>query len=352
MVRISLEPYFLHQEQVIGLLGTERATLALERASRSISLPVATPHALATALAEALPALGIGELQKVLHERTLHVGQVVGIEQAFYFRRARERDRTGDKPVDFHATLNTDENVTISGTFNSSRLVVQSAAGNLSGRKPAYLIGTVTAWDGVNIELRPAFAGVRSFIEDEELATYGIASKRRVYPNEVDQFAGADFRRPANQNDLHALLATSEEAVKNAFASIIGEPYVPKDWGGEKSDLYSSRLRIHGRQVSTAWLFKGPGFPRPMTVKALGKNGDQIVRLFSEPAELLVLQHCHEITSAVVNMMETYAHDLRNPRKYMILDGSDTARILRSHGALKRPEQSVPTNAQQPQAPT
>ncbi|MFC0030108.1 hypothetical protein ACFFMM_11305 [Micromonospora chaiyaphumensis] len=351
MVRISLEPYFLHQEQLIGLLGTERAAFALERTSRSISLPVATPHALAAALAEALPALGIGELQKVLHERTLHVGQVVGIEQAFNFRRARERDRTGDKPVDFHARLNTDENVTISGTFNSSRLVVQSAAGNLSGRRPAYIIGTVTAWDGVNLELRPAFAGVRSLIEDEELAVYGIASKRRVYPDEVDQFAGADFHRPANQNDLHALLATSEEAVKNAFASIIGEPYVPKDWGGEKSDLYSSRLRIHGRQVSTAWLFKGPGFPRPMTVKALGKNGDQIVRLFSEPAELLVLQHCHAVTSAVINMMETYAHDPRNPRKYMILDGFDTAQILGSHGALNRPEQSVAINDRQRQPP-
>ncbi|HEX4064019.1 MAG TPA: hypothetical protein VHY58_23645 [Streptosporangiaceae bacterium] len=51
-----------------------------------------------------------------------------------------------------------------------------------------------------------------------------------------------------------------------------------------------------------------------MTVRALGKPGDQIVRLFSEPAELLILQHCHEITPSVVNMMEAYAHDLRNPR--------------------------------------
>jgi hypothetical protein len=50
-----------------------------------------------------------------------------------------------------------------------------------------------------------------------------------------------------------------------------------------------------------------------MTVKALGKPGDQIGRLFSEPVELLVLQHCHQITTAVVDMMDTYAHDLRNP---------------------------------------
>jgi hypothetical protein len=71
-----------------------------------------------------------------------------------------------------------------------------------------------------------------------------------------------------------------------------------------------------------------------MTVRALGKPGNQIVRLFSEPAELLILQHCHEITPSVVSMMEAYAHDLRNPRKYMIIDGADTSRILKSQGLL------------------
>ena len=63
-----------------------------------------------------------------------------------------------------------------------------------------------------------------------------------------------------------------------------------------------------------------------MTVRALGKPGDQIVRLFSEPAELLILQHCHQITPSVISMMEAYAHDLRNPREYMIIDGTDTSR--------------------------
>jgi hypothetical protein len=125
-----------------------------------------------------------------------------------------------------------------------------------------------------------------------------------------------------------------EETVKNAFAGLTGEAYVPKDWGGERSDLYTSRAIVRGRQVSAAWLFKGRGHPYPMTVKALGKPGDQIGRLFSEPTELLVLQHCHQVTTAVVGMMDTYAHDLRNPRTYMIIDGADTSRILKSLGLL------------------
>jgi hypothetical protein len=44
-----------------------------------------------------------------------------------------------------------------------------------------------------------------------------------------------------------------------------------------------------------------------MDVKALGKNGDQINRLFTEPAELLVIQHCHHIKTEVVGMMDSTA---------------------------------------------
>ncbi|WP_261566798.1 hypothetical protein [Frankia gtarii] len=332
VVRISLEPYFLHQEQILGLLGTERAAKAL--ATATPATPVAVPYVLASAIAEALPSLGVNELQKAVHEQALHVGQVVGIEQDFDFWRAKERDRPGDKPVDFQARLNTDDATIVAGNFNSARLVSASASGNLSGRKSAYLIGTVIGWDGATIKLRPAFVGVRSFIEDEELAAYGITSKRRIYPSQIDQFANVEFGRLVSSDELEAVLTVPEEVVKTTFASILGETYVHKDWGGERSDLYTSRLYVEGQQVSSAWIFKGPGYPRPMTVRALGKPGDQINRLFSEPADLLVLQHCHEITPAVVNMMETYAHDLRNPRKYLIIDGADTARILKENGAL------------------
>jgi hypothetical protein len=33
-------------------------------------------------------------------------------------------------------------------------------------------------------------------------------------------------------------------------------------------------------------------------------------------------------------MMDAYAHDARRPRSYMIIDGADTGRILRSLGLL------------------
>ena len=65
-----------------------------------------------------------------------------------------------------------------------------------------------------------------------------------------------------------------------------------------------------------------------MTIAMLGKNGDQLQRLASTPAEVLVLQHCHEIRPEVVAMVRSLASDFRNARRYMILDGYDSYSIL------------------------
>ncbi|HEX9539391.1 MAG TPA: hypothetical protein VGA04_14590 [Streptosporangiaceae bacterium] len=334
MARIALEPYFLHQEQVQALIGPQRATSALARAADRRDPEAAAPYVLAVALAEALPLLGISELAKSAHEQTIHVGRVVGVEQEFAFRRAKDRDAPGVKPVDFTAMLATDESLHVVGSFNSARTASASATGSLTGRRRVYLIGTITDLNAARIEIRPAFIGIRSFLEDNDLTPGKTTPGLCVYPSEIGQFREVDFGGRVSPAELKAVLEVPEKSVKNAIASLIGETYIPKDWGGERSDLYTSRLFARGRQISAAWLLKGPGYPHPMTVRALGKPGDQIVRLFSEPAELLVLQHCHEITPSVVSMMEAYAHDLRNPRKYLIIDGADTSRILKSQGLL------------------
>lgn len=333
MTRIALEPYFLHQDQVQSLLGEQRTESARARAARRSDPEAALPYVLATELAEALSALGVGELARCALEQDLRPGQVVGAELEFAFQRDRDHDAPGFKPVSFTAVLDAGEPVRVAGTFNSARTASSSATGNLTGNRRAYLIGTVTNLSAERIELRPVFIGIRSFVDDD-LAAGGLPPGLRVYPGDIGQFSGIDFASPLTQAGLEAVLTVPEDTVKHAFARLIGESYVPKDWGGERSDLYTSRVFARGRQVSAAWLFKGPGYPRPMDVRALGKNGDQINRLFSEPAELLVIQHCHQIKTEVVGMMDSYAHDARRLRSYMIIDGADTGRILSSLSLL------------------
>ncbi len=333
MTRVALEPYFLHQDQVQSLLGEQRTESARARAARRNDPEAALPYVLATELAEALSSLGVAELTGFVPEQDLRTGQVIGTELEFAFQRDRNRDSPGFKPVSFTAVLDVGEPVRVTGTFNSARTASSSAVGSLAGCRRAYLIGTIINLSTAQIELRPVFIGVRSFIDEYPVAR-SAASAARVYPGDIAQFSGIDFTSPLTAAESEAVLHVPEDVVKHAFANLIGESYVPKDWGGERSDLYTSRVFARRRQVSAAWLFKGPGYPRPMDVKALGKNGDQIDRLFTEPAELLVLQHCHQIKPSVVGMMDAYAHDARRPRLYMIIDGADTGRVLRSLGLL------------------
>ncbi|MEU9914762.1 hypothetical protein [Streptomyces sp. NPDC051001] len=350
MTRIALEPYFLHQDQVQSLLGEQRTESARARAARRSEPEAALPYVLATELAEVLSSLGVRELARCLLEQDLRAGQIIGAELEFTFQRDREHDAPGFKPVSFTAVVDAGEPVRVTGTFNSARTASSSAAGSLAGSRRAYLIGTVTSLSAAQIELRPVFIGIRSFI-DNHAAVELPAPGARVYPSDIGQFSGIDFASPLTEAEREAVLRVPEEGVKHAFAGLIGESYVPKDWGGERSDLYTSRVFARGHQVSAAWLFKGPGHPRAMDVKALGKNGDQIDRLFTEPAELLVLQHCHQIKPSVVGMMDAYAHDARRPRSYMIIDGADTGRILRSLGLLPAISATLPLQNQGSGAP-
>jgi hypothetical protein len=155
--------------------------------------------------------------------------------------------------------------------------------------------------------------------------------------NRSTLFAKIIGEGPATQAELKALLQITEESVKYAIADIIGEPFVPKDWPGEKSDLPTNRLTIDGQPHSAAFIFKGPSVPREMHVADMGKRGDQLVRVFDEPVELIVVQHCSKIANSVVRIAESRAMDIRRPRRYCILDGEDTVRILKAYGKLPVP---------------
>jgi len=168
----------------------------------------------------------------------------------------------------------------------------------------------------------------------DQLRGYGSywSNHLEAHIDGIDSFTRVcDSPDRPSKTDLIRLRDIPETDIKNAFAEIKGEPIVPKDWGGEKSDLFSSRVVINGNRISTAFVSKGPAQFRPMTLAELGKKGDQIVRLFTEPASLFVLQHCHEITPPVRQTMRAFAEQTGRLRLFCIIDGYDTFRILRAY---------------------
>src|SRR5208337_4206458 len=122
-----------------------------------------------------------------------------------------------------------------------------------------------------------------------------------------------------------------EKAFKQCLVEIIGDN-VKKDWGGETSDHYSSHLTLNGKRIIAAFLLKGPGSGfSPMGLNHLGKNNDQIFRLSQEPANVLIVQHCHEITPPVRATLRAFAVQPSDPRRYCLIDGRDSLRLLKAY---------------------
>jgi hypothetical protein len=150
----------------------------------------------------------------------------------------------------------------------------------------------------------------------------------RIYAEQFDEFSKVS-RHPL-PDSFEEMRSIPERAVKEAFGHLLRES-APKDWGGETSDFFTSHLHIEGRRVTAAFLLKGPAKFSPMTLSHLGKNSDQIVRLSHEPAEILVVQHCHDILPQVVETLRVFATQPSRPRRYCLIDGRETLRILRTY---------------------
>lgn len=156
-----------------------------------------------------------------------------------------------------------------------------------------------------------------------------------VFVEDIDELARV--REAPVPTDFSAMSVISEAAFKQCLAEVLGV-HAPKDWSGEQSDLYSAHVSLNSERVTAALLLKGPGGGfKPMTLNTLGKNNDQIVRLANEPADLLVVQHCHDVLQPVRATLRAFATRLGElNRRYCVMDGKDSLRVLQAYDKLDR----------------
>lgn len=130
----------------------------------------------------------------------------------------------------------------------------------------------------------------------------------------------------------------SEDNIQNWFEEIIGEPEHKKDWGGEINDLFTTQLLLNNSRKNTAILLKGPGIStKTLDISHCGKKGDQIQRLFKSPAELFIIQFVGLISENVIEEAKSKTLLLRHEgvnAQFCIIDGYDTARILKAYGKI------------------
>lgn len=164
--------------------------------------------------------------------------------------------------------------------------------------------------------------------------------KDRLYVDEIDSFRNVRQVSPEKGKAclIKGFLERSEDQVQLALEQILEVPFHRKDWAGEINDLYTSNISINGTRCAAAFLLKGPGIGRKeMQIADCGKRGDQLVRLFSTPADLFVVQYVGPIADLLIKDVEGKVANLRavgRDASYLIMDGQDTARLLLAYGKM------------------
>lgn len=161
-------------------------------------------------------------------------------------------------------------------------------------------------------------------------------SYARLSPEEIDSFQNISTVKETEIADI-VPLQLPEALIKEYFCDIIGNPFAQKDWGGETCDIFCN-IQFRRKAVPAAFLLKGKAYAnRPLRISDLGKNGDQLVRMFSLQAEVFVIQSNGPVDGAVYSQVQAQVAEklmTNQPVYYLVLDGIQTARLLRAYGKV------------------
>lgn len=338
----DLTCWYINARRIIELTGVDSVF------SRSIANWNAGDHLQKLAEIAALKDAAVDWLQvekpsslgMLITENRLNEGQLFTHNSNFWFKglssvSARYRqEKEFNQPIGYAKLPEWREKGRVLFEFHPDHLTSNSSWSSLSGQARKFVLGAISEIRESTIyAILYLIANVvhnRSEFWSREQQYW--SNHLEIHVDQIDTFAEVEkVDLPLTKRTLNQLKSIPEDSVKSAFAEIIGEPRIPKDWGGEKSDLFSTYVRLNGRRISTAFALKGPSKFKPMTSAELGKNGDQINRLFDEPADLYVLQHCHEISNDVRRTMRAYAEQMGRPRLFCLIDGYDTVRVLSAY---------------------
>jgi hypothetical protein len=149
---------------------------------------------------------------------------------------------------------------------------------------------------------------------------------KQITFEDLDEFKAAKKVRVAVQRKI------PEKQFKQGVAALAKQSGSFDDWGGEPNDLYTSKIHVNGERRAMAFAFKGPATTGKLTPKKLGKNADQIQRLFNSPADVFIVQYHSQIDESVVEQMKRFAiaNSVTENNKvfFGVIDGDDTNRLI------------------------
>lgn len=160
---------------------------------------------------------------------------------------------------------------------------------------------------------------------------------RTSHPSEVTIDDIDQFSRVRKLKGASTLLKPlSERRFKSGLQKIFKDTGKYPDWGGERDDFFTNKLKMKGKRYSTAFTLKGPGVGvKTMTPGKWGKRGNQIQRLLSAPARVFLLQFEGQIDEDSIEQLWKFT-DLRARQEhqklfYGYIDRDDWIRLRRAY---------------------
>ena len=154
---------------------------------------------------------------------------------------------------------------------------------------------------------------------------------KQIFIDNIDSFSEVKIVKTKSLK----MQPLNENMIKEGLKKIIEEEGSFIDWGGETDDLYSTRLKLNGNRVSVAFGLKGKGTKGILTPKQMGKNADQIQRLFKSPAEVFLIQYHGQIAESIIDQMRNMAiaKSVTEDKKiyFGVIDGKDTSRLIAAY---------------------
>ncbi|MYD93229.1 MAG: hypothetical protein F4Y02_05955 [Chloroflexi bacterium] len=194
---------------------------------------------------------------------------------------------------------------------------------------------------GDRFEIEPLVIGAPWFDhprngDDSHVLMWAGGVFGEVLAEDIDQFSRMREVTVRDTEEWMEVMRTlSEDDVKRAITKLLNEP-PKKDWAGERDDHFSASISLRGQRRTAAFLLKGPSPFQEMTLDMCGRRADQIHRMVDSGAEVCVVQHSHLIGPVVRRTLraETIQPGHRR-RKYCLMDGQVTYRILKAYSLLQ-----------------
>jgi hypothetical protein len=167
---------------------------------------------------------------------------------------------------------------------------------------------------------------------------------REIFIDDIEEFSKVKGLTHAKLKSLSPK-QLPERVFKYGVASILGNKGKFQDWGGERNDLYSSHVHVKGKRSTVAFAFKGPATKPPLVPGKLGKNGDQIQRLFESSSDIFFIQFEGRIAESVPEQMLALAtkksYETQREIMFGVISLEDSHR-LRTKYAKHFSEKNIP----------